>query len=275
MGDPTGKIGILPRFGYGTWQRDGEEAFNGTMWALEAGYRHIDTAQGYGNEVQVGRAIRESGLDRNDIFVTTKVKPENYADADFMPSVHESLDNLGFEPDLLLLHWPSPQDKHPVESYVGKLADCLDQGLTRNIGVSNFTKSYLDKAIDLLGAGKIATNQCEIHVFMQNRPIVEYTTARGIPMTAYSPLARGRIKDDPTLVEIGKNHHATEGQVALAFLLAEGYVVIPTSSRRERIFDNLKALDIELTDAEMQKLRSLDKGLRLVDGAWCPKWDEE
>lgn len=271
----TARIGPMPQLGYGTWQRRDQECLTCVTAALETGYRHIDTAQGYDNEAEVGRAIADSGLSRQDIFITTKVKPENFGAGMMMPSVHESLEKLRVDQvDLLLLHWPSPHDEYPVETYVGQLAEVYDAGLAAHIGVSNFTRRYLDAALDLLGDRPVTTNQCEIHVYLQNRSIVDYSASRGIPMTAYCPMARGRIKGDPVLEEIATAHGASVGQIALAFLLHEGHVAIPSSSSPARIAENFAALDISLTPDEMTRLRGLDRGERLVNGAWVPVWDD-
>lgn len=274
MSNTERTVSGIPQMGYGTWNRPGDAAFNGVIWALEAGYRHIDTAQGYDNEQEVGRAIRTSGVARDDIWLTTKVKPENFANDVFMPSVDESLDKLQMDSvDLLLLHWPSVRDQYPLEDYVGHLAECLDSGRARHIGVSNFTIALIDRTVELLGDRPLSTNQCEIHVYFQNRPIVDHCRGMGISMTAYSPLARGRVAGDPVLEEIAARHNATATQIALAFLMAEGHIVIPSSGSKDRIAANFAARDITLGPAELDRLRGLDKGMRLIDGDWCPQWD--
>ncbi len=267
-------IGPIPQLGFGTWNHDGDEAYNITRWALEIGYRHIDTAEGYKNEQHVGRAIAESGIARDDVFITTKVAPESYGPGKIMGHVKASLEKLRVDKvDLLLLHWPSIKDQYDVNDYVAQFAAVYDAGLTKHIGVSNFTKKYIDAALRILGNRPITTNQCEIHVFNQNRIIVDYCKSKNIPMTAYSPLARGAVSDNPTLLAIGKKHGATAGQVALAFLLAEGYVVIPSSSNKARIKENFDSKDVALDAEDMAAIRKLDEGRRLVNGAWCPAWD--
>ena len=267
-------IGPLPQIGYGTWNRPGDEAYRGVVDALEIGYRHIDTAEGYKNEEFVGKAIADSGVPRGDIFLTTKVAPESFAPGQIMGHVETSLEKLRTDAvDLLLLHYPSINDEYEMEDYVGQFAEVYDKGLTRNIGVSNFTIRHLDKAIELLGSRKLVTNQVEIHVFMQNRTIVDYSRSRGLSTTAYSPLARGAVAGHPVIAEIAENHGATDAQVALAFLMAEGHVVIPSSGKRERIADNFKAKDLVLGSDDMRRLRGLEEGRRLINGPWCPKWD--
>jgi len=271
----TVNIGPIPQIGYGTWNRPDQECYDGVRAALDIGYRHIDTAQGYHNEEFVGSAIAESGVARGDIWITTKVAHGNYAPGKILPTVKTSLEKLRTDKvDLLLLHWPSPQDTYEFADYMAQFIEVYDMGLTRHIGVSNFTKHYLDMALALLGDRKLITNQCEIHVFHQNRTIVDYCAAKGIPMTAYSPLARGAVVGDPVLQQIGAKHDATEAQIALAFLLHEGHVVIPSSAKPKRIAQNFAAKDIALDPADVARLRAMDEGRRLINGPWCPVWDD-
>ena len=267
-------IGPIPQIGYGTWQRDGDEARRCVLWALEAGYRHLDTAEGYGNEAFVGKALAESDVARDAIFLTTKVAPDHLGPGQVMAHAKASLDRLGTDHvDLLLVHWPAVGDRYAMEDYLGQFAEVQDAGLTRHIGVSNFTRRHIDRALEILGGRPIVTNQVEIHAFMQNRPIVEHCRAKGIPLTAYAPLARGAVAGNPGLEAIAAAHGATPAQVVLAFLLAEGHIVIPTSSNRARIAENLAAKDVALDAAEIERIRGLDAGRRLVSGASAPAWD--
>jgi 2,5-diketo-D-gluconate reductase B len=264
----------IPRFGFGTWNHPEEETYKIVLSALEIGYRHIDTAEMYGNERAVGRAIKESGLKRDELFITTKVAPENFAPGHIMSHARASLEKLGVEKvDLYLLHWPSPQDRYDANDYVAQLGGVQDAGHATQIGVSNFTKKYLDVALRILGAKRIATNQVECHVLMQNRPIVDYSHSHGIINTGYCPLARGHLSESAGLVAIAKKHGATPEQVGLAFLLAEGHIVIPSSSKRERIQSNWDAQKIKLSADEVAAIRRLDENRRLVNGSWCPVWD--
>ena len=265
-------VGPIPQIGYGTWTQTGDAARACVLAALEAGYRHIDTAALYGNEAEVGAALAEARLARSEVFVTTKVPPDDLGPGMVRPRVERSLEALRTDQvDLLLVHWPS-QDE-PMEDYLAQLAEVFDQGLARFIGVSNFTIAQVDRAMGLLAPRLIATNQVEIHPLMQNRPIVAHCRRCDIPLTAYAPLARGAVADVPEIVAIAKAHGATPGQVTLAFLMAEGFVVIPTSSRPERIVENLGALGVKLTDAEIATMRGLDRGARLVNPSWAPEWD--
>lgn len=267
-------IGPIPQIGFGTWNRHGDEARNGVLCALETGYRHIDTAEGYDNEEYVGQAIAESGIARRHIFLTTKVAPESFGPGCIRPAVERSLDKLRTDQvDLLLLHYPSINDEYAIEDYIGQFAEVYDAGLARHIGVSNFTVDHIDRARTLLADRKLVTNQVELHPFLRNAPIVEHCRALGIPVTAYSPLARGAVVEDELLQRIAHEKGATPAQIALAFLMAEGHIVIPSSASPERIVSNFAAREIRLTDAEVVAVRSLDEDRRLVDGPWCPVWD--
>jgi 2,5-diketo-D-gluconate reductase B len=266
----------IPPIGYGTWNRPDLQAYNGTLAALDAGYRHLDCAEGYENEEYVGRAIADFGLPREDLWVTTKVAPESFGPGQIRPHVEASLDKLGVGPvDLLLLHYPSIKDEYEIEDYMAQFAAVYDAGLCRHIGVSNFTKRYIDQATQLLGDRKLLTNQVELHVFLHNSPIVNHCAAHNIPMTAYSPLARGAVLDDPVLNRIGQDVGATASQVALAWLLAKGYVVIPSAGSPDRIRENLAAGTVTLTTQQVEDIDGLNRDMRLVNGPWCPVWDSE
>ena len=270
------RINGIPQIGYGTWNREGDAAYRGTLDALEVGYRHIDTAEGYGNEREVGRAILASGLPRAEVFLTTKVAPESFGPGQIRPHVDASLEKLGVDRvDLLLLHYPSIGDEYPMEDYVGQFAEVFDAGLADRIGVSNFTIRHIDRARALLRDRPLATNQVELHPFLANDPIVSHCEGLGIPLTAYSPLARGAVLEDPVIREIAEARGATPAQVTLAYLMARGFVVIPSAGARERIAENLGALGVSLSDREVARIRALDRNERQVDGPWCPAWDEK
>lgn len=270
----TPLIGPIPQIGFGTWNRQGDEARKGVLCALETGYRHIDTAEGYDNEEHVGRAMVESGIARHEVFLTTKVAPENLGPGCIRPAVERSLEKLRSEQvDLLLLHYPSINEEYAIEDYVGQLAEVFDAGLACHLGVSNFTIRHIDQARELLGDRAIVTNQVELHPFLRNTAIVEHCRVLGIPLTAYSPLARGAVAESEVLRRIAASRGATPAQVALAFLMAEGHVVIPSSASPERIASNFASKDIALDDADLAAIRGLDENRRLVDGPWCPAWD--
>jgi 2,5-diketo-D-gluconate reductase B len=264
----------IPRIGFGTWNRNGDEGYHTVLEALEIGYRHIDTAEMYGNEVEVGRAIAASGLKRNEVFVTTKVAPAHLGPGQVLPHVKASLSRLGMDKvDLLLVHWPAANNEYDIVDYMAQFVAAQAAGLSTHIGVSNFTRKLLDVAIDVVGQGVIATNQVECHVLLQNRAIADHAESKGIAITAYSPLARGRLTDHAGVKTIAAKHGATPEQVGLAFLLAEGRIVIPSSSNRARIKSNFEAQGLTLSPKDVNDIREMDEGRRLVNASWAPEWD--
>jgi 2,5-diketo-D-gluconate reductase B len=272
----------IPVMGLGLYALSPESALSTVTAALECGYRHFDTAQSYGNEDACGIAIERSGLPRSEIFITTKVTPRNYPAGRMLSSVKASLDRLRSScVDLLLIHYPSPWNEVPIEVYLEQLLQVQQDGLARLIGISNFTISQTDRAVELLGRGNVATNQVEIHVFMQNRPIVDHCRRIGIPTTAYCALARGAVFGAPeadlgphaTLLDVARAHDATVGQIALAFLIHEGHVVLSTTVLRDQILENLRARDISLTPTDMERLRRLDLKKRIVEWPYFPVFD--
>lgn len=267
-------LDAMPALGYGTWNRPGDQAYEGVATALDVGYRHLDCAEGYENEEHVGRAIAESGVKRDDLWITTKIAPENFGPGQLRPHAEASMEKLGVDQlDLLLLHYPSINDEYEIEDYMAQLAELLDSGLTRNIGVSNFTIRYIDRARELLGSRKIFTNQVEKHPYLHNNTIVDHCRSLNIPITCYSPLARGEAAEDTVLIGIAEEVGATPSQVALAWLLAQGHAVIPSAGARTRIEENFAARDIELDARQLKSVDGLDRDMRLVNGPWCPEWD--
>lgn len=265
----------IPAFGLGTFRLKHQVVIDSVRNALDLGYRAIDTAQIYGNEAEVGQAIAESGVPRSALFLTTKVWTENLAADKLIPSLKESLTKLRTEQvDLALIHWPSPGGAVPVAEFMGALAEARAQGLARQIGVSNFTVALMQEAIAAVGAGAIATNQVELHPYLQNRSVANFARSQGIPITSYMTLAYGKVLNDPVIEAIARAHGATTAQVALAWALQLGYAVIPSSTRRENLASNLKAQQLRLSDAEMAQIAELDRGGRLVDPeGLAPSWD--
>ena len=273
MSDRT--INGIPQLGLGTFGRTGPEGLDALLAALEVGYRHIDTAQSYDTEANVGEAVRRSGLPRSEVFVTTKVADTNLEEKDFLHSVERSLETLGTDQvDLLLIHWPSQHDAVPFESYMTGLAEARERGWTRMIGVSNFPIADLRRTEAVLGKGQIATNQVEIHPYLQGPKLRDHARGVGIPLTAYMPLAKGRVSDDATLARIAERHGVTAAAVSLAFLMGEGHIVIPASSNRERLERNFAAGRVTLDESEMDEIRALDRGERFIDPDKAPAWDD-
>lgn len=265
----------IPQLGLGTYGRTGPEGLDALLAAIEIGYRHFDTAQSYGTEANVGEAIRRSGLPRDAFFVTTKVADTNLARRDFMPSVERSLGTLGVDAiDLLLVHWPSEKDRIPLEDYVLALAEARDRGHARLIGVSNFPIALLERTAALIGGAAIATNQVELHPYLQAPKLAGFAARQGIVLTAYQPLAKGEVARDPVLARIGEAHGVTPAAVALAFLMAEGHAVIPASGSPANLRANFAARGVSLAAAEIDAIRRLDRGHRRIDPAKAPRWDD-
>lgn len=265
----------VPAFGLGTFRLKEQAVIDSVRNALDVGYRAIDTAQIYGNEAEVGQAIAESGVPRDDIYLTTKIWISEFKRDALLASLHGSLEKLRTDRvDLTLIHWPSPDDAVPMEEYLPALAEAKAQGLTRGIGISNFTIAQTRRAIGILGASEIATNQVEIHPYLQNRLLVPFLQQQGIHVTAYMSLAYGEVIKDPVIQAIAGRHQATPAQVALAWALQQGFAVIPSSTRRENLASNLEAASLRLTDEDLAQIAVLDRGHRLAnpDGI-APAWD--
>lgn len=242
--------------------------------ALDTGYRHFDTAQDYGTEPEVGQAVRRSGLDRAEIFVTTKIKTGNLGSGALIPSLRRSIEDLQLNRlDLTLIHWPSPHGEVPLPVYIEQLAEAHSLGLTRMVGVSNFTIAMLEQAQSILGDVPIANNQFELNPLMQNKKLASYCTDKGISVTCYLPIARGVLGTVPAIAEIAARHAATPEQVALAFEFAKGYIAIPTSSKADRIRSNFLATKLVLSREDIALIETVDRGQREIDPAWGPDWD--
>ncbi len=268
------KHDVIPPTGFGTYGRNGKEGIDAILCALETGYRHLDTAQTYDTEFEVGEALRRSGLKRDDIFLTTKISTDNFGPDALIPSLEKSLEALKVDQvDLTLIHWPAPNGRIPLEVYLTQIAEAQVRGLTRLIGVSNFTIALLEETEALLGKGKIVNNQFELNPILQNKKLANYCQEKEILVTCYLPIARGMLSNEPVLLSIGEKYGATPEQIAIAFELAKGYAAIPTSGQPERIRSNFKASSIMLTPDEVARIETIDRNHRVVDPDWGPKWD--
>ena len=264
----------MPQIGAGTFRLQGQAAIDSVANALDLVYRHIDTAQIYGNENEVGTALAHSGVPRGEVFVTTKIWTEHLAGDALIPSLKESLRKLRLEQlDLTLIHWPSPGGAVPVAESMAALLEARALGLTRAIGVSNFTIALMREAIQSVGAANIATNQVELHPYLQNRAVAAFAREQGIAVTAYMPLAYGKVLDDPVVKAIAARLHATPAQVTLAWLLAQGHAVIPSSTRRANLASNLAASSLVLSRDDIAAIDALERSERLVDPDFAPRWD--
>lgn len=260
----------IPALGFGTWELTGETCYEAVRHALELGYRHIDTAQAYGNEGEVGRALADSDVDRDDVWVTTKVWNTNLAADDVRRSTEGSLRDLGLDHvDLLLIHWPS--DRVPLEETLGSMDQLREDGRTRAIGVSNFTPSQVEHALDL---APIICDQVEYHPFLDQSELRDLCVERDLMLTAYSPLAKGRVPRDETLGKIAADHGATAAKVSLRWLLDQPNVAaIPRSSSADHRAANLDVFDLELSDDERRRIDDLARGERLIDPGFAPDWE--
>ena len=271
----TKHFGIeIPSIGFGTWKLKEDEAHRSVKEALHAGYRHIDTAQAYENEKFVGRGLKDAGLPRDDYFLTTKIWTDKFHDGDLQESAKGSLKRLGVDQvDLLLLHWYN--DDVPLEETLGALNDARKQGLTKHIGVSNFTTKQLDEAVKLSEA-PIMANQVEYHPFIDQTPLLEATRTIGTALTAYCPLAQGRVMKDPVIREIARKHNRSEVQIAMRWFVQQpGVIAIPRSSNPEHIRANNDIHDFALDADDMGRINMLRQDhVRLIDPEWAPEWDK-
>jgi 2,5-diketo-D-gluconate reductase B len=262
----------VPALGLGTFQLPDAVAQDITAAALAEGYRHIDTAQIYQNEAGVGTAIKNSGIAREEIFLTTKVFRENLYKKDFLPSVEESLRKLKTDyVNLLLIHWPNRNV--PVAEYMEQLMEAQQKGYTKFIGVSNHTTALLDQV--LATGADIITNQVEYHPLIDQTRLHNFLREKGISLTAYSPIAQGKVLGNPTLKAIGEKYGKSEVQVSLRWLVQQDNVMaIPRTSKAERLKDNLNIFDFELTSEEVKEIDQLNKdNLRVVNPSFAPDWD--
>lgn len=248
---------LMPRFGLGVWQaRAGTEVHNAVRWALEAGYRHIDTAHIYGNEKDVGAAVRASGLPREEVFITTKLWNDDQGYEKTKRALAASLRDLGLEyVDLYLIHWP--MESLRVESWRA-MEELLAAGMTRAIGVSNFLERHIT---ELLAESETvpAVNQVEFSPFLYQRWLLEFCRGHGIQLEAYSPLTRGRRLGDPALAAVAGRHGKSPAQVLIRWALQHDLVVIPKSVTRERILANADVFGFELGDDDMTELDNLNE----------------
>jgi 2,5-diketo-D-gluconate reductase B len=262
----------LPRLGLGTYRMQGDVCRAAVESALGLGYRHIDTAEMYGNEDAIGPAIAASGVARKDLHVTTKVWNENLAPDAMRKAFDTSLNKLKLDHvDLYLVHWPAKSMNLPA--MFETLMKFKQEGRTRAIGVANFNIALLKTVVEEIKA-PIACNQIEYHVMLDQTPVRKYLKAKSIPLVAYCPLAQGRAASDETLMAIGRKHGASAAQVALKWLLdQDGVAAIPKASRAESQKANLDALNVGLDDEDRQAIAGLPKDKRFVSPGFAPAWD--
>jgi diketogulonate reductase-like aldo/keto reductase len=263
----------IPALGFGTWPLRGEEGVAAISVALDSGYRHIDTAAMYENEREVGEAIGNHAVPRDEIFLTTKVNHTDLGRDALIASAEASLDKLGVDQvDLLLIHWPSPE--MPVAEQIRNLCQAKRRGLARHIGVSNFPSRMIDEAVAAADEPLVA-NQVEYHPFLGQSAVLAACRRHGLALTAYSPIARGKVSDSPVIKEIASGKGRTEAQITLRWLLQQpGVVAIPKSADPGRIRDNMAIADFDLTEQEMARISALaSPDGRTITNVLAPEWD--
>ena len=273
---PSVKAGgaTIPLLGLGTWDLRGRTCVRMVEQALRLGYRHIDTAEMYDNERDVGEGLRASGVKRSDVFVTTKIWPDHFAPRELERAARESLSRLRLqEVDLLLLHWPNP--RIPLADTLGALGKVKREGLTRHIGVSNFTVVLIEQAVALT-TEPLVCDQIEYHPFLDQSKVIAACRKHDMAVVAYSPIARGKAGDDRVLARIAAAHDKTAAQVSLRFLVQQSIVVIPRTSKAERLSENAAIFDFKLSPQEMTEIAALARrDGRIVDWSYSGRanWD--
>jgi 2,5-diketo-D-gluconate reductase B len=264
----------IPLLGLGTWDVRGRACTRIVEQALRCGYRHIDTAEMYDNEREVGEGLRAAGVKREEVFITTKVWPSHFAAGELERSAQGSLSRLRLaDVDLLLLHWPNPQI--PLAETLTALCKVKGMGLTRHIGVSNFTVALIEEALRH-SSEPLVCNQIEAHAFLDQSTVMAACRKHGLAVVAYSPIARGGLKNAAVLARIGRVHGKTAAQVGLRYLVQQGIAVIPRTGRVERLAENAAIFDFELSQQEMAEIAALaSRDGRIVDYAYSgsPNWD--
>jgi 2,5-diketo-D-gluconate reductase B len=255
----------VPVVGLGTYKLKGQQGTKAVDYALQIGYRHIDTAQFYDNEEEVGNAVRSSGIDRNDVFITTKVFPQDFKR--LVKATEASLRKLKSDyVDLLLLHWPADENSNKIA--VDSLNEVLGKGYAKNVGVSNFSTGQLSKAMEV---APVVTNQVEYHPYLSQEKMLSFLKKHDMFLTAYSPLALGKVATDSKLKGLARIYNKSVCQVVLRWLLQLGDVcVIPKSSSFERIEENLDIFDFSLSDEDMKTISGMSNGHRFTNSAWSP-----
>jgi len=259
----------MPMLGLGTWQNEApEECAASVRTALEMGYRHVDTAQVYGNEAAVGEGLAAADVDREDVFLATKVWTDELSPTGVRGSTEASLDRLGVDyVDLMYVHWPAGD--YDPETTLPAFDGLVDDGLVRHVGVSNFLPEQLERARAVLDAPVFA-NQVECHPMLPQDDLRAYCEEHGVELVAYSPLARGGVFENDVLAAVADEHGASAAQVALAWLRQRGVTAIPKATGREHIADNWASLGLELTDGELDRIDAIEERDRRVDPGFAP-----
>lgn len=260
----------IPALGFGTYRLKGKDCRDAVTDAISLGYRHIDTARMYDNETEVGRGIRDSSVNRDDVFVTTKIWYTDLARQDIIHGLEDSLRQLQTDyVNLTLIHWPTPEMN--LEESLGALMELQQQGKTRLIGVSNFPSALLKEALSI---APIVCNQVEYHPYLAQDALLDIAQERRLMLTAFCPLAKGEVLQDNKLKQIGEKYGKSAAQITLRWLVQqENVVAIPKAASREHRVTNLDIFDFSLTEDEMSQIHQLNRNHRLSNPSWAPVWD--
>ena len=263
----------MPLLGFGTFPLKGDEAKAHVLMALELGYRHIDTAQMYGNEAEVGRALSESGLKRSEVFVVTKIDPGNLGPGRFERSLADSLKALNGPPDLLLMHWPPPDTE--LDAVIDRLVAAHAAGHAKAVGISNSTPAMMRRAQGRAG-GLLSCNQVEFHPLIDQARVLAEATAQGLMLAAYCPIGRGAALKPGIITGIGKRLGRPPSEIVLRWIVQQGVAAIPMTTKRENARSNLRVFEFELDSQDMTLISSLGtKGNRLINPPWMAgRWDD-
>lgn len=264
--------GGIPLLGFGTYPLMGEEAYRATRMAIDLGIRHIDTAQMYGNEREIGRAVAAAGLPRGDVFVVTKVDPGNLGPGRFASSVARSVEDLGGPADLLLIHWPPPEDD--FDATLDRLMAERGKGMARAVGVSNFSPAMMRRAQQRC-AGALINNQVEFHPLFDQQAVLATAREQGMVLSAYSPLARGAAMKPAVITAIAERLGRPASEVVLRWIMQQGVVAIPMTTRRENALSNIAALSFELSAQDMAAISALGtrQGRTINPGWMAGRWE--
>lgn len=256
----------MPLLGLGTWQLRGQQCVDSVKMAVEIGYNHIDTADGYDNHQAVGRGIKEIGVDRDELFITSKIKPENLHYDDIKEDAQRFLDELEIEYlDLLLIHWPNKDI--PLEESLKALKEVKEKGLAKNIGVSNFTINHLKDAADF-DPDLVAVNQVEFHPSLYQKELLDFCQENGIVLTAYSPLARGEVFENKVIKKLAQKYDKSAAKLTLKWLIDKDIAAIPKASSREHLEANFDLFDWELPAEVREEMDQLNEDNRIIDPDW-------
>jgi len=262
----------IPLLGFGTWPLKDDDVERCVGMALEVGFRHVDTAQRYGNEKQVGRALKASGVPRRDLYVVTKIDPGNTAARDFRAAAEKSVESLGGPVDLLLIHWPPPDAE--LDGFVDRLADVHAAGLAKDIGVSNFPTAAMRQAA-ARSPVKLIDNQVEFHPLIDQSKVLAEAQRLGMTLSAFCPLGRGIVLKEPVILEIAKKHGRPPSEIALRWIVQQGVAAIPMTTKRDNAASNFRALSFALPQEDMRAISALTAGHRrlISPASMAGRWD--